>query len=74
VHSSRGRCDILIKTDRFIYILELKRDGSATDALNQIDKTSYLQPYLSDQRKKIAVGISFSSDQRKVSDYALKEH
>jgi predicted type IV restriction endonuclease len=36
VHSSTGRCDILVFTDQYIYTLELKLNGSAKAALDQI--------------------------------------
>ncbi|MBE9600159.1 AAA family ATPase [Pedobacter sp. MC2016-24] len=73
VHSNKGRCDILVKTDRYIYVIELKRDGTAEEALDQILNTNYLQPYAADQRKKIALGISFSSENRVVEAYLSKE-
>ena len=30
VHSSKGRADIIVKTKRYIYVLELKPDASAS--------------------------------------------
>lgn len=69
VHSARGRCDVLVKTDGYIYVMELKLDGSAREALDQILATGYLQPYQSDPRKKIALGIAFSSAKRGVAEY-----
>lgn len=73
VHSSAGRCDILVKTDLYIYVMELKLDGTAEDALQQIKDKGYLKPYGSDSRKKLAVGISFSSAQGTVRDYKTEE-
>jgi hypothetical protein len=71
VHSSKGRCDVLVKTARFIYVMELKLNGSARDALEQILSQQYLQPYLPDERKKIALGINFSSEERAVAEYEV---
>jgi len=73
VHSSKGRCDILVQTDRYIYVMELKRDGTAQEALDQILDLAYLGPYASDRRRKIAIGISFSSENREVADYLSQE-
>ncbi|SEA47180.1 PD-(D/E)XK nuclease superfamily protein [Arachidicoccus rhizosphaerae] len=73
VHSATGRCDILVKTELYIYVMELKLNGTAEDALHQIKNKGYLKPYESDLRKKIAVGISFSSAQRTVNDYKTEE-
>lgn len=73
VHSSNGRCDVLVTNSNYIYVMELKRDGTAQEALDQILSTGYLQPYEADKRKKIALGISFSSKDRVVADYLMKE-
>jgi len=73
VHSSRGRCDVLAKTPDYIYVIEVKLDGTAQEALDQILNTNYLQPYLDDRRKKIALGITFSSETRKVAEYLVEE-
>ena len=73
VHSARGRCDLFIKTELYIYVMELKLNGTAADALQQIKEKGYLQPYASDLRKKLAVGISFSSEEREVAEYLVEE-
>jgi hypothetical protein len=73
VHSSKGRCDVLVKTARYIYVMELKLNGSAREALQQILQKEYLAPYQTDKRKKIAIGINFSSQERKVTGYEVKE-
>ena len=72
-HSSKGRCDLLVLTDKYIYAIELKLDGTAAEALSQIKQKGYLEPYLSDTRKKLAVAVSFSSKQRAVSEYLVEE-
>lgn len=69
VHSAVGRCDVLAKTPDYIYVIEIKLDGTAREALDQIRRQQYFQPYLDDQRKKIALGISFSSENRRVEEY-----
>ena len=73
VHSSRGRCDVLVKTDKYIYVMELKLDGTAGEALAQIKSKGYLQPHAADPRSKLAVGISFSSKTREVAEYLVEE-
>src|SRR5690606_7709810 len=73
VHSARGRCDVLVMTERYIYALELKLDGTAEEALQQIKDKGYLQPYGADNRQKLAVGIAFSSESREVSAYQVEE-
>ena len=46
VHSAKGRCDLLVETAEYIYVMELKLDGNAQDALNQIKAKGYMEPYL----------------------------
>lgn len=72
VHSSKGRADIIVKTKNYIYALELKLDSSAQGALEQIIERGYLEPWQADERKKMAMGIAFSSAERKVADYIVK--
>lgn len=72
VHSARGRCDVLVETADFLYVLELKLDGTAEEALEQILTKGYLQPYETDIRRKIAIGLSFSSSERRVAEYMEK--
>jgi hypothetical protein len=68
---------VLVKTAQYIYVLELKLDGNAGEALKQIkvdlNARGYLTPYAVDPRKKIAVGISFSSKTRQVEEYLVEE-
>jgi hypothetical protein len=73
VHSATGRCDVLVFTDQYIYALELKLNGSAQGALDQIFEKGYLRSYQSDARKKIAIGINFSSEKRSVEEFLSKE-
>jgi hypothetical protein len=73
VHSSLGRCDVLAQTTTHIYAIELKLNSTAEKALEQILEKGYLQPYKSDKRKCVAIGINFSSEDRKIKDYLVKE-
>lgn len=71
VHSNKGRCDVLVATQDYIYVMELKLDRPAKEALEQILAKNYLQPYQADPRKKIALGIGFSSAERKVAEFEI---
>ena len=50
-HTANGRIDILIQTDRFVYIIELKRDKDPGNALDQIETKGYEWPFQADSRK-----------------------
>ena len=59
--TSDGRIDVVIQTTDYIYIIECKLDGSAEDALQQIESKNYAAPFAMDKRTIIKLGINFSS-------------
>jgi hypothetical protein len=65
--------DVRIKTATHIYAIELKLNSSAREALDQIFEKGYLQPYQSDPRQKVAIGINFSSEKREIKDYWMED-
>jgi hypothetical protein len=73
VHSSQGRCDVLVRTATHIYVMELKLNSTAQKAMKQITEKKYLQRYQGDSRKKVAIGINFSSEKREIEGYLVKE-
>jgi len=68
ISTNIGRIDCTIKTDSHIYIIEFKLNGSAQDALDQIQEKKYAEKYLEDKREKILIGIEFSQDERNIKD------
>ncbi len=67
--TSDGRIDILVRTRDYVYIIELKYNGSAEEALSQIKRKEYHLPWSVDNRTVIAVGINFSSEKRRIDDW-----
>lgn len=72
-HTSAGSIDILIKTDQFVYIVELKLRGSARDVIRQIEERGYALPFETDGRKSIRIGLSFSMSTHTVEDCIVEE-
>ena len=70
-HTTDGRMDILMQTPDYIYILELKIDQSADVALQQIEEKQYAAAFDGDQRKLFKIGLSFSSETRRVSEWKI---
>ena len=70
--TSRGRIDVLIKTKDFIYIIELKLDGSADEALQQIEEKGYAAPFANDPRTLYKIGVNFSSETRGVEEWKIE--
>lgn len=63
--------DILIQTSNYIYIIECKLDGSAEDALQQIEEKNYAATFAMDKRTVIKIGINFSSKTRGVESWKV---
>ena len=59
---SQGRSDCIVETADYVYIFEFKRDGSADEALAQIEAKGYARPYAGDPRKLYKIGVNFSSE------------
>lgn len=72
VRSARGRADAVVKTSKYIYVFEFKLNGTAEQALQQIDDKGYLIPYLSDEREIVKVGVEFSAETRNLSRWLVK--
>lgn len=72
VRSSRGRADAVVKAPDAIYVFEFKFNGSARDAMEQIDSKGYLIPYLLDGRRLVKVGVNFSRETRNIDEYIVE--
>jgi hypothetical protein len=69
---SEGRVDCIIEVPGYIYIFEFKLDGTAAEALAQIEEKGYARPYAADPRPLYRIGVSFSSETGTVSDWEVK--
>lgn len=72
-HSSYGVADMIIKAPNYIYVMEFKFDGSAEDALQQIKDKGYAQPFATDPRKVLLVGVNFSKETRNIDKWVVEE-
>ncbi len=66
-----GRADVVIQMPDAIYVLELKINGTAQEALDQINSKGYAIPYQTDARPVHKVGIRFSSETLTVEDWVI---
>lgn len=71
VRSCLGRADAVVKTADYIYVFEFKLDGTAEEALAQIDSKGYLIPYTADSRHLVKVGVSFSAAERNLDRWLI---
>ena len=72
VRSSRGRADAVVKTPKYIYVFEFKLNGTAEEALKQIDEKGYLIPYKVDHREVVKIGVEFSAESRNLSRWLVE--
>ena len=71
--NSKGRADVIIETDNDVFIFEFKLDGSAEEALKQIEEKQYDLPYLDDSRKLHKIGVNISSESRTVEEWLVAD-
>ena len=56
-----------------VFVFELKYDGSAEEAIRQIDEKGYLIPYSADGKRLFKIGVNYDSNQRTIGDWIIKE-
>lgn len=69
---SEGRVDCIVETLNYIYIFEFKLDGSAEEALKQIEGKGYARSYESDKRRLYRIGVSFSSQTGTIQEWICR--
>ena len=70
--TSRGRIDLLIGTDKYVYIIELKLDGSAEEALAQINAKDYALPFALGEREIVKIGANVTSETRNLERWIIE--
>ena len=71
VRTAKGRLDVVVRTEGHIYVMEVKLDRPAREAIEQIDSKNYLLPYSLDGRQRTKIGISFSTEERNVTEWVI---
>ncbi len=72
--SAKGCADLTLKMPKGIYILELKYDDTADNALRQIDERGYADKYALDGRPVTKVGLAFSSKERNITEWKERKN
>ena len=68
-----GRADMVVWMPDTTYVFELKVNGTAQQALAQIDQNSYAIPYQAEGRRVVKVGVKFNADTRVPEDWVIAE-
>lgn len=69
---AKGRVDCILEFKDYVYIFEFKLNGSASEALKQIEEKQYARPYLADSRAIVCIGVNFSSETMTVEEWEEK--
>lgn len=64
--------DVVWQSRTDIYVIELKIDRPASEALDQIDQKGYMIPFVHDERRLHKIGLSFSTTTRTIADFAIE--
>ena len=71
VRTPRGRVDMVMKTDKAIYVIELKLNMSAQAAIDQIDLKDYSSKFALAGLPIVKVGINFDPERRTIGDWSI---
>ena len=67
-----GRIDFVVLMPEATYVFELKVNGTAREAMDQINSKGYALPYQTDGRKVVKVGVQFDRDTMTIGEYLIE--
>ena len=71
VRTPRGRVDIVLRTKTTLYLMELKLDKSAGEAMEQIDLKNYPERFALCGLPVVKVAVSFDSERCTIGDWKI---
>ena len=71
VHVRGGRIDMVVLMPDTTYVFELKKDGTAQQALEQIDDRGYSLKYQTEGRNVVKVGVLFDAEKRTLKEWLV---
>lgn len=63
---------MVVKTKEYIYVMEFKLEGTAEEAIKQINEKQYAAPFASDPRKLYQIGVNFSRETRNIERWIVE--
>jgi len=73
VKCAGGRTDVVVEMPDTTWVFELKVNGTAQEALDQINSKNYALPYETEGRKVVKVGVAFERETMTVGKYLIAE-
>ena len=71
VKCAGGRIDMVVGMPDATYVFELKVNGTAREALEQIDTKDYALPYQTEGRKVVKIGVRFNAETRVPEEWVI---
>ncbi len=71
VKCAGGRTDVVVEMPDATWVFELKANGTAQEALDQINSKNYALPYETEGRKVVKVGVAFERETMTVGEYKV---
>lgn len=72
LQTCNARIDMILQTRRYIYIFELKTDGTPQDAIDQINEKGYYLPFISAGKQIIKIGANYSSTLNNIESWIIE--
>ncbi|MEZ4888551.1 MAG: AAA family ATPase [Chitinophagales bacterium] len=69
----KGRLDLLIEAEDYLYLMELKLEEDAADAITQIKSREYLASYRNSPKTVVLLGVSFDKEERNVKSWKAEQ-
>jgi hypothetical protein len=71
VHGGVGSADMVAETSDAVYVFEFKLDGTAEEAMKQIDAKDYTVQYEAGSRKVVKIGAEFDKKTRNIKRWLV---
>jgi hypothetical protein len=72
VRIAAGRIDTLVENNNYVYCFEFKLEGTAEEALKQIDSKEYLLPWKNSGKKLFKIGVNFDREKRNIGEWKTR--
>ena len=72
VKCKNGRIDFVVQMPETTWVFELKVNGTAQEALEQINSKGYAIPYQTEGRRVVKVGVQFARDTMTVGEWVVE--
>jgi len=69
-----GRIDTLVETKNNVYCFEFKLNGTAEEALAQIDTKEYLLPWAESGKHLYKIGVDFDYEKRNIGHWLISDY